>query len=287
MLGIENRINGWAESKLMKKSFSEVLRGTTDSLGIAIYPEADDKTVKILRTAPTIVIIPHYTVAAAIESLAALPPRPDQFILANSLLLGFIKPLDRHLVPLFVQNEMDEPFVKIFSLLRSFARLPKYDTTYFQPPDIRTPGQANLVSLAKATALLENGHLIAIAPTGPTGKKEKWSRGIGKIIRTINHANKGENTFVVFANTRGSKDSDFTSKIFRKNPLARQVAFQNVGPTGQFSAITNDEATKLLESLYETWCKSLGLPSSLLPATKTLPTATDQSTITTPTPAIP
>lgn len=192
-------IKGWLEKidlEIGGLTFPKAMQNLLERHGAKLKVLGKDKYLtEILRNASVVVVSNHPNEVDVPILLASLEPRDDLYMVAVSVMMGFSKNLDKHLIPVYVNHRMKDR--KRTRLTNKFFRKVHMDYGFSQDQ----AHQKNIGSIDRTSEILSNGGMVVIFPED-SDKIKSWQPGIGYIINGLKEPKK---TFVVEAFIENSK----------------------------------------------------------------------------------
>lgn len=228
----------------VSKTFKRLMKKVSRDFIINL-PEDTKKTLKKDRV---LVICNHPSQADVLLLLAALPPRPDIFMVIMHRLLSILPSIDKHLIPVYIShriNEFSKPDWK-FNLLTKLHFSPEY------PREIAH--QKNLESIALATKKIDNGHLLCLFPAGGTENGRDFLPGVGHLLKNLKNPAK---TKIVMVHVSGTSTWDYLRIIpfFNKFLPRFRVNFSEVQEASKFIYSEPRLIARQLQNVYENWSR--------------------------------
>jgi len=203
--------------------------------------------IEILSTKKVVVISNHINNFDPLVLLALLPPRNDCFQLTNADYLGIIPNLDAYLIPVYIRHQIAKKKLFISLFLKHIF--------FNKSLGFEEEKELNTKSIKDARRKLQNGAEIIIFPSpGNKINKERWYRGIGRILENMRNL---DEIYIVNVYIKGTTSVDFL-RIF---PLMYKyfptidVIFSEPQIAGKMIEDKMDsyDITKILEDNFNTW----------------------------------
>jgi len=206
------------------------------------------KTQKVLKSERVLVICNHPSQADVLLLLAALPPRPDIFLVIAHRFLSILPSIDKHLIPVYITHRISEfskPDWK-FNLLKKIHFSPEYSKEIAH--------QKNLDNIALATKKIDQGHLLCLFPGGGSESGRDFLPGIGHLIKNLECPQK---TKLVMAYVNGTSTLDY----FRVIPFVNKflpkfkIDFSDPLDIKNFNYGSGREISQKLQQVYDHWAR--------------------------------
>lgn len=201
------------------------------------------ETKKILQRDPVVVIVNHPHQSDVMAIMAAMPSRKDFFMIAQSTLLGLGKNIDKHIIPVFINEKQVSMKIwkkwklEVFTKLHSSSRMTR-----------EAEKNRNRESITLASVKLDLGGMVIIFPSGGS-ENGRWLTGVGYLIKGA----KNPKLKIVMANIAGSSSWDYfrlIPGISRMLPTIK-VRFSAPIKAKEFKDDEAKEIAKTLEVRYE------------------------------------
>lgn len=204
-----------------------------------------EETKKILEKGPVIVVVNHPHQSDVMMIMAALPNRKDFFMIAQSTLMGLGRKIDRHIIPVFINEKQVAMKIwkkwklEIFTKLHSPSRMPR-----------EMEKAKNRESIALASKKLDLGQMVIIFPAGGS-ENGGWLAGVGYLVKGA----KNPGLKIVMANITGSSSWDYFRLIPGISGLLPTIKVRFSAPIGVEELEENEakEVAWALEKRYRKW----------------------------------
>ena len=206
----------------------------------------------ILQTKSAVVVANHPNEAEVIALIASLPERNDVYLIVNARMLGIVKDLDRHLIPVYIEHH-NNPY--------HHNEILSYLLKTYHPKNILTPEKEhenNIKSIARAADLVNGGGLVIIFP-GRRSVDGHWFPGVGHLVKNIISRKR---TYIVQVFSQGTSWMDYLRLIPFTGVFLPVITMNFAQPL-----IVDDiwihnpkKTTSILEKIYHAWTKKV-IPS--------------------------
>jgi len=205
-------------------------------------------TGQVLEKGPVIVTVNHPHQSDVMIIMAALPDREDFFMIAQSTLLGLGKNIDKHIIPVFINEKQIAMEIWKRWKVEIFTRLHSHKRTTRE-----IEKEKNKKSVALASAKLDKKHMIIIFPTGGSGNM-RWQAGIGHMIKGA----KNPKLKIVMADIDGSSSWDYFRLIPGVSWLFPKIKVRFSAPieTGKLKKFEAKEIALKLETKCRKWLEN-------------------------------
>jgi hypothetical protein len=207
------------------------------------------KLIKILTENAGLIIANHPYEAETIALIAALPKRPDAYLVVNKIYQGLMPLVDKHMIPVHIRHHYHKKN-KQYSLNRFIEILHKTPMLTEEEEH-----HHNRKSIAEAANKIKKGGLVIIYP-GKRHDNGKWYDGVGHLVNQIGYS---KNTSIIFVHAQGTSNWDylrmlpFTGKLLPKVTLNFSTAYA----INKFNSQKPKKIRENLEIAYNNWANTL------------------------------
>jgi hypothetical protein len=232
------------DNKVKNVGFNKAILGLLKNTGTKLEIEGKENIKENLQKDGIIIVANHPAETDVPALLATLEQRKDVYLIINSMFVGLLKNMDKHLIPVYVTHGFKESKFDIKE--RLFFWMTGKKILSKEESQIK-----NKVSLKKAGKILRNGGVVIIYP-GPNLKDGRWFPGVGYLI---DEAKSNKKIKVLMAHIEGTSKWDYirlVPGVAKLMPNFR-VTFSNFL---NISEVWQNEAKKTawyLESVYKNW----------------------------------
>lgn len=232
------------DNKVKNAGFNRAILELLKNTGTKLEIEGKENIKENLQKDGIIIVANHPAETDVPALLATLEQRKDVYLIINSMFVGFLENMDKHLIPVYVTHGLKESKFDIKE--RLFFWMTGKKILSKEESQIK-----NKASLKKAGKILRNGGVVIIYP-GPNIKDGHWFPGVGYLI---DEAKSNKKIKVLMAHIEGTSKWDYIRLIPGVAKLMPnfRVTFSNFLNIGQ---VWQNEAKKTawyLESVYKNW----------------------------------
>jgi hypothetical protein len=232
------------DNKVKNVGFNKAILGLLKNTGTKLEIEGKENIKENLQKDGIIIVANHPAETDVPALLATLEQRKDVYLIINSMFVGLLKNMDKHLIPVYVTHGFKESKFDIKE--RLFFWMTGKKILSKEESQIK-----NKVSLKKAGKILRNGGVVIIYP-GPNLKDGRWFPGVGYLI---DEAKSNKKIKVLMAHIEGTSKWDYIRLVpgVAKIMPNFRVTFSNFL---NISEVWQNEAKKTawyLESVYKNW----------------------------------
>lgn len=236
------------EGNVSQKGIVLGIKKFVEQCGTKIKVDGDQEINLVLKNGAGILVANHHTETDVLAILAAVKKRKDVYIIINSSIRGLVSKLDKHLIPVYVNN-------RIFTGIEGKLKL-KF-LSCFTNIEVLTREEEiikNRKSIETAIKKINKGGLVIIFPDGGN-EKLGWFNGVGHLIHGIKNEN---NSFFIRAYIKGTTDFDFLRLIPGVGRIMPKflVTFDKPIEINKVKMVDAKVTTKYLERQYLEWVSS-------------------------------
>lgn len=207
-------------------------------------------TKEALQKAPVVLVCAqHVSEIDPLALLAVLPPRKDMYLIADALVFGISKQLDKYLIPVYIQNNIRTETPNGLQHSKDWI-LRKIHQSYSLSPE--EEHQKNKASITLAAQKVSAGNMVIIF----AGGKGTWYPGVGHMVKEITTKN---SAFLIKAYIQGTTLFDVFRLIPPLNRFFPKVVVSISKPQklSTFEHLTGKNISKILEKHYFSWVNTL------------------------------
>lgn len=236
------------DQDIKRQGFIQTMRNAVMRSHTKLVVQGLSREVKdILQTKPAVVVANHPNEAEVIALIASLPERKDVYLIVNARMVGIIKDLDRHLIPVYIEHH-NNPY--------HHNEVLSYLLRTYHPKKTLTPEEEhelNIKSIGRAAQIVNGGGLVIIFP-GRRSIDGHWFPGVGHLVKKIINR---KGTYIVQVFSQGTSWMDYL-RLIPFIGFLLPVITMNFAQTVNVSEVWHENPKKItsnIENIYHHWIR--------------------------------
>jgi len=232
------------DNRVKNAGFKEAILGLLKNTGTKLEIEGKENIKKNLQKDGIIIVANHPAETDVPALLATIEQRKDVYLIINSMFVGILANMDKHLIPVYVTHGLKESKFDIKE--RLFFWMTGKKILSKEESQIK-----NKASIRKAGKILKNGGVVIIYP-GPDSRNGQWFPGVGYLI---DEAKSNKKIKVLMAHIEGTAKWDYVRLIpgLAKLMPNFRVTFSNLLNIEQVWQGEAKKTAQYLELVYKNW----------------------------------